>query len=344
MRSLVIATALAIPALARADAALKGDVLVSDDATFYAEPADDAATMQLAKLDASSPAAVVGRAVPMHVVGRHGDFIEVEQTADGQCTGETFVAGPVAHVRVFVKEDALAPVLIKRWHAGFTDGSRVTLDVGTPVATLDDGGIAFALDDATPHAYGEAASIGLSYPAITPRSLLPDRPRFELRAGASAQIAGGTYTVPTMLFLHAASAIEHPHKDMSRFPILLRCGQADVVVPDDAVAPYHALELPGMGMGVGHGADEYLIPKGTPLSTPGGRRAAVADDDIVVPPPAAGATTACFDAPVTLSRAVDAPTAHETPIDGNKISLCAPVARLRREQGFGHYGTLGHRH
>src|SRR5579862_7248748 len=96
MRTIVIAAVLTLPALARADAPLKGDVLVQDDATFYVEPSDGAATIQLAKLDTSSTPVIVGRAVPMHVLGRRGDFIEVEPATDGQCTGETLVAGWVA--------------------------------------------------------------------------------------------------------------------------------------------------------------------------------------------------------------------------------------------------------
>jgi hypothetical protein len=342
MRAWIVIALLSSSAIARAGAPLKGDVLVWDNATLYAEPADGAAKIQLAKLDPSSFPAIVGRAFPMHVIGRDDDFIEVEPVTDGQCTGETLVADEVAHLHVFVKEDALAPVLVKAWRASFDDGSRLVLGVGEPVAPLDDGGVDISLDGVAIHADVPATSIGRAYQAITPKSLLPDHPRFELGIGMAGGIAGGTYTVPTMLFLHAASAVEHPQKGATLFPIQMRCGVATVVVPDEAIAPYKALDLPTMGMGRGYGADSYLIPKGTPLSTPAGRRAAVADDDIVIKPPAAGATTACFDAPVSVSQPIDAPTTHEEPIEHNKIELCAPVASLKRMKGLGGYGGLRH--
>jgi hypothetical protein len=270
----------------------------------------------------------------MHIVADHGAFLEVEPVADGQCTGSTFDAPSVAHLHVFVKEGALATVLVKPWHASFDDGSAVSLGIGTPVVPLDDGGIAFAVDDLVLNAHGKAPSMGVAYPPIRPASD-PAKPRFELALGAQGTVAGQTYTAPQSLFdVHRAVTITHPRKDESRFPIQLRCGEVDVVVPDEAV---HAYSDPGGAVNRSLGrfvsltgtAQRYVIPKGTPLSTPAGRRAGTAAEDRVVDVPPEEFPTACFDASVSLSRPSDAPTAHEETIAGSTINLCAPVKSLR---------------
>ncbi len=350
MRAWIVTGIVLSSAIARAGGALKGDVLVWDDATFYAEPSDDAATMKLARLDHSSKEAIVGHVIAMHVVGRHGEYVEVEPVADGQCTGTALEAYMIGHLRIFVKEDALAAVVVKRWTARFDDGSRVTLGVGEPVVSVGDDGVAFAVDGVVLHASVLAASIGTSYPAITP-SAPPSDARFDLRAGAQGTIAGQTYIAHGTHVVQLARAIDHPRKGQSRFPIQLRCGEIDAVFPDEAVEAYEPLAdaLVGDGIGVGRVMDDdrYLLPKGTLLSTPAGRHAGVADEDIDVKRPAAGDTKACFDADLSLTHDFTAPTEGEESITGATITLCAPAANVKHEhvEGLGHgFGTLGHHH
>jgi hypothetical protein len=103
MRMWVGLLLLSSSAIARAGGALKGDVLVWNGATFYVEPADDAQKMQLQTFDRTKMEKLVGHVVPMHVVGRRGDFIEVEAVADGQCVGSSLGVDYVAQLRLFVK-------------------------------------------------------------------------------------------------------------------------------------------------------------------------------------------------------------------------------------------------
>ena len=324
MRAWIVAGLLSSSVIARAGE-LTGDVLVWDDATFYVE-ADDATHLTLMQFDRSKPEKLVGHVVPMKVVGHHGDFLEVEAIADGQCVGSTLEAQDVAQLRLFVKEDALAPVLVTPWTKQFDDGSRVALGAGEPVVPQDGGGVEFRIDDVVVDADVPAASIGRAYRAITPAALVPDHPRFQLHAGASAKLAGQTYTVTAKDdVVHAAHAIEHPHKDVSRFPIRTRCGELDVIVADDAVEPYQARKdrrIPRFGNG------GYVIPKGTALSTRSGRRAGVTTRDIPVEQPTTGAKLACFDAPVAIDTPRDLPTDYDLQDDA-KLELCAPVSAVQ---------------
>jgi hypothetical protein len=326
MRGSIVVAVLSSSAIARTGGAIKGDVLVWDDATLYVEPADDAPSMQLVTFDRAATVKLVGHVVPMRVVGHHGDFLEVEAIADGQCVGSTLEADGVTHLRVFVKEDALAPVLTKPWRKTFDDDSRVVLGAGEPVVALA-GGVVFRVDDVGLHADVPAASVGRAYAAITPAPLVPDHPRFQLRAGANAMIAGQTYTAPGEPFrAHAAHAIEHPHKDASRFAIRTRCGELDVIAPDDAVEPYkERTDHPYRPL---HQA-AFEIP--TQLSTRAGRRAGVASKDIVVDQPASGAAIACFEAAVQIETPPDLPTDYDLQHDA-KIELCAPASALRDDR------------
>jgi hypothetical protein len=216
-------------------------------------------------------------------------------------------------------------VLIKRWKKTFDDGSSITLGTGEPVVPLDAGGVAFRVDGVVLHADVPAASIGRSYAAITPAALVPGDAHVQLHAGAAAKVAGQTYTAPTKASLvHAAATTKHPHKDVSRFPIRTRCGEVDVVVPDDAVEAY---KPPAEHAYYPMGQDGYLIPKGTPLETRAKRRAGVASEGIAVGQPST--ETVCFKTSVGILVAPDVPADLDLDYPG-QMELCAPGKVVQR--------------
>src|SRR5262245_42242944 len=73
------------PAGAPEAEALRGAVLVWQDAALFAEPSDTAASVRAGALDASRKERV-GHVVPMRVLGARGAFVEVEPADEPDCT------------------------------------------------------------------------------------------------------------------------------------------------------------------------------------------------------------------------------------------------------------------
>src|SRR5262245_28147018 len=112
---------------------LSGNVLVWHDAALYTDASDAAQTVHVAKLDAARKDRV-GHVVPMHVLGTKGAFVEVEPFATRDCTwSQLMTHDDVAKLRLFVRRDDLAPVLVKPFTKSFADGCKVALRPGMAV-------------------------------------------------------------------------------------------------------------------------------------------------------------------------------------------------------------------
>ncbi|MBA3503868.1 MAG: FKBP-type peptidyl-prolyl cis-trans isomerase, partial [Deltaproteobacteria bacterium] len=106
---------------------------------------------------------------------------------------------------------------------------------------------------------------------------------------------------------------------MSNLKWTTRCIELVVAAPAKNVVSYTAL---GSGVGSGGGGQgignmQHTIPRGTPLSTVGGREAAIAAEEISVNPPENG--MACFDAHITMFRLDEVPK----PRTARTYRLCA---------------------
>ena len=120
-------------AAAATEPRLEGIVLVWADARLYLEPSIGGPYVTLAQL--ASHAAPLGAAAPMTVVSSVGAFLEVEPVADQHCGWITFAPpSDLEHVRVFVRRDALSPVLAHPFAHQFVDGTRIALEPGVAIA------------------------------------------------------------------------------------------------------------------------------------------------------------------------------------------------------------------
>src|SRR4051794_2963405 len=107
--SIAFVAALAVPAAA--DTPLTGNVLVWADAALYPDANASGPSIRAGTLDQGRDKDV-GYVVPMHVVSTHEDLVEVEPTADVECTWWRLVKPDgIDNMRLYVKRTDLAPVL-----------------------------------------------------------------------------------------------------------------------------------------------------------------------------------------------------------------------------------------
>ena len=310
--------------------ALHGNVLVWQDATFYVEPSDDAATLHAASLAGArkdSPGAIV----PMHVVGTTRDFVEVEPAAANDCAwARLATSDDLARLHLFVKRSALAPVLVEPFTRSFDNGTKIALRPGVALMPTTGGKYLAALRGGTVAVELPATAVGHAY--------TPDKSR------PVTAISDREYVVPakTALALGETSLVldgqratgTEPHGGSTLMLFRARCVALDLLAPTKAV---HAVDddddEASIAMGGGTGVlalrEHDYIPAGTPLATPGGRTIAAANKPIYLSAPPHG-KTACIERHVTID--VDGGDALAPTEGDDRVRVCAPAGRVIHER------------
>jgi hypothetical protein len=151
---------------------LRGNVLVWHDAKFFGEPSDTAQSIQLATFDGARKDHV-GDVVALKVIGGKGPFVEVELTGQRDCNwSHVVVPDDLARVRMFVRRADLAPVVVKPVTKSFTDGTSISLAVGTPVLATDAGTYVISVHGDELEVDVPAASVGFAYTTAKSRTTI----------------------------------------------------------------------------------------------------------------------------------------------------------------------------
>ena len=321
--ALLLLLLLATPAWAED---LSGNVLVWQDATFYTDANPDAATLQVAKLDAPRGNRV-GSVVAMHVLSTKGDFVEVEPLEGRDCTWSQLVTNDdLAKLRLFVRRADLARVLTKPYNKTFADGSKLTLRPGTPVLATDKGRYAVSLRGQVVYTEITSSATGFSY--------MPDRSRATAMAMQEWVLAPNTPVKlgdQTLTPAHWRAAAIEKRGAQTVFTVEDRCTSLQVTVPASAVKEASdddaSISFGSAGRGLLELRDEAFIPPKTPLTIKG-RQVAVAAKPIYLP---ARATTknVCFERRVRLETEILQPNIDDV---DSTLRLCAPATRVAYER------------
>ena len=294
---------LAVPGLEVPD--LRGDALVWEDAPFYLEPWDGGTAVRFGTLGRGRREEV-GRAIPVRIVASSmRTFVEIAPPPGADCSLRRVGIDPrIEALRLFVKRDDLAPVLVRPYAATYGDGTGIRLAVGVPLVPTPSGLYTVSVRGdrvrlAIPH-----SSVGYIY--TRGKVSEPDKPTgalVRLDRLASVKLGGDPVEIraPWMVPRPATPADHHLVK------LAARCIDLTVSVPASALrpsawpSPYRPYEPSSS-----EAKQSHRVLPGTPLMTPTGREVAVAAEVIEIAPPVDGAPS-CFDARLTMSRLEDPP-------------------------------------
>jgi hypothetical protein len=331
MCRLVFVASVMWAASARADSVeqLKGNVLVWHDAALYLEPADDAQSMHVAKLDAAREQRV-GHAVPMRVVATHGDFVEVEVIDDAQCAATRIAKNDdITKLHLYVKRADLAPALVKAFDKTFADGTHIALKPGVPLAPAADGRYAAVVRGHAVELEIPSASVGYGYTSDRPTAFAIGAQDYVIASGAAATLGDRAVAFDG---LHA-SKIE-AKGDTTLVTFEDRCTAATVAVAAKSVHPTDDTpDSIGASSGIGvldlRGND--YIPAATAMTTVHGHPLAVSAKPIyLMDRPMA--KTVCVVRRLRLDPAVAwAPAIDNDDVDDH-YRVCAPTARVTHER------------
>jgi hypothetical protein len=302
----------------RASTALRGNAMIWEDAALYLEPWDSGAMLRVSSLGRGRRDEV-GRAIPIRIVSAAlRDFVEIELVGDSSCTWRRLASDTrISGLRLFVKRDDLAPVLARPFAITYPNGTSARVAPGVPVMPTASGAYVLAargdvLRLPIPH-----RSVGFTYPRTRVED--PPPPKGELwRLEQAAPVRLGDDSFEARA--NWLAAMPAKHGDTVNLRWRTKC--IDLVVGVPAKALRKLTIAHGHGGGYGHGQATFAqsIPRGTPLSTPGGREVGVAAEAIGVPPPVDG--MACFEAQLRLWRLDDKSSS------GRTFKLCAPATAL----------------
>ncbi len=300
---------------------LRGDAQVWEDAAFYLEPWDGGTQVRFATFSRGRREEV-GRTIPVRILSSTRTFVEIEPAPVIGCANRRLELDPrVEALRLFVKRDDLAPVLLRPYQVTYNDGTSVRVAAGMPVWPTPSGLY-------TVSARGDKVRLAIPHAAVGYLFAHAKVPDVERPTGALVQVDRMTAAKlgGEPLEVRARWLAQRPAKTAE--PQLLRwsarCIDLTVSVPSTSLrtgawtAPYRPYE-PTMPIAK---HPQHLL-RGTPLTTTTGREVAVAAAAIEVEAPAA-ATGACFDARLTMSRVDDPPQSavHRT------VKLCADAAHV----------------
>lgn len=317
------------PAGASDTEALRGNVLVWQDATFYTEASDDATTLHAASLAGAhkdSPGAVV----PMHVIGTTRDFVEVEPAAGDDCAWARLeTSDDLAKLRLFIKRSAIAPVLVEPFTHSFDNGSKIALRPGVPLLPGANNKYVVAFHGGTIALELPASSVGHSYTAdkMRPVTAISDR-EYEVPA-KTALVLGDDSLV---LDGQRATGME-PHGASTLLFFRTRCVALDALAPAKSVRAVED-DSASIAMGGGSGVlafrEHDYIPVGVPLTSPtGSRMIAAAAKPIYLSAPAKG-KLACVDRRLHVD--LDGGDALAPTESDDRFRVCAPASRVVHEK------------
>jgi hypothetical protein len=282
---------------------LAGDAMVWEDAAFHLEPWDGGAMIRFSSLGVRRDS--VGRALPVKIVSAAmRGFVEVEVVDAETCTWRrTQTDYRISGLRLFVRREDLAPVLVKPFTITYPNGTRARVQAGVPVMPTSSGAYLISARGDIVRLPIPHASVGFTYTRGRVDDPKPPKgPTWKLERTTKVKLGDGDFDVR-----HSWRA-PRPVKrgDMSNLKWTTRCIELVVAAPTKNVVSYKELGSGGgSGVGYGVGAMRHMIPRGTPLSTFGGREVAIAAEEIEVYPPANG--KACFDARLAMIRDDDVP-------------------------------------
>lgn len=298
--------------------ALRGDVLVWDDAKLLVDPTDPASAIQVAMLRAPR-ARSVDAVFEMRVVRTRGALVEVTPVLGDGCMGAALVTS-VDAPHLFVSRADLAPVLATAFVAHFPDGSGIELEPGTPVVPTRPGRALVRVEQHELELAIPASSIGHAYHAAgeyAPDLAAPGDTVYTLHGGTAISVAGATWPVAgDHETLHATTQGDHLVLQLDDHCVRLHARvAADQVHVRTAPDPKGGGSLADLLSGADLPDGDYL-PAGTPLSTSRGRRVATASGEVSAS--RAGAV-ACEAARFAITPPPPAEAHAAT------VRLCAPV-------------------
>ena len=300
----------------RESAELRGDAIVWEDATFYLEPAEGGTSVRFFGGTRDDSA----RTIPVKIVSaRLRDFVEVELVDATTCTTRRArIDDRVTGLHLYVRRADLTPVLVKPFSVTYRDGTRVRLQTGMPVVPTASGMYVVSargskLTLPIPH-----GSVGYTYRrgrVVDPP--LPKGQLWTLDYGHSVRLGEQDFQ-PRHGWL-----VRAPANRSGTVLIAWSARCIDLVVSASSRSLRRASRSHAglYGFGRSGSTRAHVIPRGTPLSTTGGREVALAAEPIEIDPPHDG--TACFDALFELDREDD---------DGGNVRrtfrLCAPASAV----------------
>lgn len=285
-----------IPGLDATD--LRGDALVWEDATIYLEPWESGATVRFNTLGRRRD--VVGQAMPVRIVdSTMKNFVEIAPVGRADCSWRRLeVDDRLEGLRMFVRREDLAPVLIKPYAMQWSDGTRIKLSVGMPVAPTATGDYMVALKNdkvrfSIPH-----ASVGYVYKSAKIVDPEPPKGKVARIDRVSVKLGDSDFHVRSNWY----GQMPEKRTDVALIKLATRCAELTVQAPSTALRlmeiprPYRPSRRPPPAMA------GWKIPAGTPLTTPSGREVAVAGKEITVSTPSPGPEQVCFDARMAMAR------------------------------------------
>jgi hypothetical protein len=288
-----------IPGLDAAD--LRGDAMLWEDAVIYLEPWENGAAIQRFNYMGrrrDEP----GRAMAVRIVDSTlKNFVEIQAPGRYDCSSRKLDADPrIEGLRMFVRREDLAPVLTRPYAMQYSDGTRVKLGIGMPVAPTLYGDYLVGIRDDRVRLPIPHTSVGYIYKAgkiVDPE--LPKDKLARLDRGASVKLGDGGFTVRNNSWI---GPMPDKKTDVALFKIAGRCFELLVEAPANNVRPTEPTRTSPVPPPYPSTVNGWRIRPGTPLSTPSGREVAVAAKDIMVQMPASGPDPVCFEARMAMTR------------------------------------------
>lgn len=285
-----------IPGLEATD--LRGDAMIWEDATIYLEPYESSAAVRFNAFGRRRDE--VGRAISVRIVDSSlKNFVEVVPTGRGDCTWRRLdIDNRLEGLRMFVRREDLAPVLVKPFEMKWSDGTRIKLGVGMPVMPTSTGDYLITLRQdklrvAIPH-----GSVGYLYKGG--KIVDPEPPKEKvalLPRGTNVKLGDDGFQIRSVWYAPVPD-----RKDNALIKLSARCLE---VVVQASITNVRVMEPPRPYPGMPPQpapVNGWRIPAGTPLITPSGREVAVAARDIAVQMPAPAPEQVCFDARFSMIK------------------------------------------
>ncbi len=309
-----------IPGLDATD--LRGDAMIWEDAQIYLEPWETGSVSRFSTL--SRRRDEVGRAMPVRILdSTMKNFVEIAPASRTDCSWRRLdVDNRLDGLRLFVRREDLAPVLIKPYAMQWTDGTKLKLAVGMPVTPTSTGDYLVALRNdkirvAIPH-----ASVGYIYKAtkvVDPEISKDKVARIDSRT--TVKIGDDSFSIKSNWY----GPMPEKKTDVALIKLATRCAEFTVSAPANSL---RLMEVPRPFSGGSAPlpiVNGWRIPPGTPLTTPAGREVAVAAKDIAVTMPAPAPEQVCFDAKLAMAREDEAYGSIN-----RTVKLCASGAAITK--------------
>jgi hypothetical protein len=307
---------------------LQGDALVWEDATFFLEPWDNGLSIKLSNIGRRLDE--VGRAIPIRIVDASMKrFVEIALPDRLDCAWRRWQPEKrIDALRLFVKREDLAPVLVKPFAMKSSDGSEIKLQPGLPVAPTPSGTYSVAARGDKMRLPIPHASVGWTYVAgkITEPDIPGTGPKvYRLDRNIPVRLLGDDIT-PRAFWL---SPEPNRINEQALLRWATRCVEMTVLAPNTSVRPMDRprpappvkpVDIPLRPTG-------YYIPPGAPLSTATGREVGVAAKAIPVAAPSG--ETSCFDASLSATKIDD--TTYPAVLS-RPFRVCAPARLVERDQ------------